>query len=256
MGGTPRPSPAPDASRNTAGPGRAPGKPRASFGLHGPGRAGCPPQSSPLLPPRAALLAEVQLEVLAKILERALQGLGGARRQRAVGVARSHEARDVNELVEIRGLALSFFDGSEQPGGPAQAAPAGRTPAAGFLGEKALQVPHHADRAGLVVENNHGACAQAAAHFLDFVEIQLDVEVLLDQEIGGRASWKEPAHLQPVAHAAGKLQDLSLGRSERELPQARARDLATQPVKLRPAVGRAAEAFEPLRPILNDVWDV
>ena len=50
------------------------------------------------------------------------------------------------------------------------------------------QVRSHAYRAGLIVEDDHGAGPQAAAHFLHLGEIHGHVEMLLHQKIGGGAA--------------------------------------------------------------------
>ena len=74
---------------------------------------------------------------------------------------------------------------------PVEPAPAGRTPAAGFLRKKMLQVPHHADRTGLIVQHDHGAGAHPAAGFLHFAEVHGHVQMLFDKKIGRSAARKQ-----------------------------------------------------------------
>src|SRR5579864_9724840 len=102
-----------------------------------------------MLFPGTAFLADVTLEVLVKILERALQRLDRARGQSAKRVAGSVEPGLVTQLLQVTLAALALLQRAQGALRPVQAAPAGRAPAAGFLGEKFLQVPHHADGAGL-----------------------------------------------------------------------------------------------------------
>src|SRR5436190_1601609 len=217
----------------------------------------CRRKSSPSLSPRATLLANMALEILTEILQSALKGLCRAGRQRAVGVARSYEARDVGELIQMSHFPSSLLDRLEHSRSPIQTAPARGAPATGFLRKKALQVPYHADRTRLIVQDDHRSGTQAAADLLHFCEIHFDVQVLLGQKIRGRSSGQYTAKLYSVTHAARVLlEDLTRRRPKRQLPQTRALHFAARSVQLRPAVRRPTEAFEPVRTVVDDMWDV
>src|SRR5674476_1613647 len=105
--------------------------------------------------PRATLLIDVALEIGAEIFQCALQGFGGARRKCAKGVARRPKLCLKRHLFQVSGLAVAFFHRLQDAFHPSQPAPARCAPAAGFLREKAFQIPDHADGAGLVVEHDH-----------------------------------------------------------------------------------------------------
>src|SRR4029453_7447646 len=134
--------------------------------------------------PGAAVLADMTLEIGAEVLERALKRLGGAGRERAECVTGLPHPGQRQELLDLARLPAAFLHRLQNPLRPPEAAPAGRAKTARLLSEEVCQVPRHANRAGLIVEHDHGAGAQAAADFLECAEIHRRVQVLLDDEIG------------------------------------------------------------------------
>ena len=161
------------------------------------------------------------------------------------------------EFLDVAGRAPAILHGVQDAFHPAEAAPAGSAPAAGFLGEEVLEIPQHADRTSVVVEDDHGASPHAAADFLDRGEIHLHVKMLLDQEIGGGAAREQAAELQSLAHAARVLlEDLAGRGAHRQLPQARPADLAAHAIELGARVLAAAQSLEPGRAMGEDVRNV
>src|SRR5581483_3080446 len=102
--------------------------------------------------PRTPMVADVAVEIVAEVLQRALQRFGRSRRERAVGVPGAEQARMGRQSIEIAGLAGSRFESAQQIGDPVQSRPAGRAPPARFLREELFEVAHHADRARAIVE--------------------------------------------------------------------------------------------------------
>src|SRR5262249_33223792 len=130
------------------------------------GTVGCRRRQWPYLSPGAAVLADVPLEITAKVFQCGLEGIGGAGRERAKGVAGAPRLGLKCELREVVGLPVAVFHGFQNSVRPPEAAPARRAVAAGFLGEEVYDVGGHADRTGLVVEHDHGAGAHPAADLL------------------------------------------------------------------------------------------
>src|SRR5215469_5248957 len=98
-----RPTRARDASRNTAGSNPRKGN-RGAGSVRGPsGTVCCRRKRWPYLSPRAALLANVPLEVIAKVFDSGLQRVRRAGRERAEGVPGGPHGRLRGELVEITG---------------------------------------------------------------------------------------------------------------------------------------------------------
>src|SRR5215831_8192223 len=120
----------------------------------------------PRLSPGTPLFANVPFEIVAEMLESALQRFGGAGRQRTKRIARLEKLRLQRELFDIAGLPLAFFHRFENAFHPRQSTPARRTPAARFLSEEMFQVPHHPDGTGAIVEHDHRSRSEAAARFL------------------------------------------------------------------------------------------
>ena len=65
------------------------------------------------------------------------------------------------------------------------------------------EIRDHTDRTGLIVENDHGAGSQAAAHFLHFSEVHGHIQMLLHQKIGRGAAGQRATKPRPVAHSTG-----------------------------------------------------
>src|SRR5215831_1846816 len=181
----------------------------------------CTPSPFDSSPP-ASMLADVIFEVFPEIFERALERFCGTRGQRAKRMAGTEKLGLGGQFIDIAVLSTAFFDGAEGALTPSQSCPAWSTPAAGFLREKALQIPYHSDGARLIVEHNHGSCAHAAAGFLDFGKIHFHVEVLFSEKVRRCATRQQPAKPQTFAHSAGVfLQNFANRGSHRKLPQSR-----------------------------------
>ena len=129
------------------------------------------------------MLADVTFEVFSKILESALERFSSTRGQRAKRMSGLEKLRLGSQFLDIAVLSTAFFDGAEGALTPSQSGPAGSAPAAGFLREKAFQIPYHSDRARLIIEYDHGAGAHTAAGFLDFGKIHFHVEVLFSEKV-------------------------------------------------------------------------
>ena len=146
------------------------------------------------------MLMNMLLELCVEILESALQGLHGPGCERAKRVPWSVESGLKLQLLEISRLSSAFFHSSQDSFCPVETAPAGSAPTTGLLREEMLQVPDHADRTCVIIQHNHGSCAQPAARFLYFVEIHAHVQMLLGKKVGRSAAGKQAAKLHTVAH--------------------------------------------------------
>src|SRR5262245_10018565 len=110
--------------------------------------------------------------------ERARERIGGARGERAERVAGAGELALRLEPLEISGPPATLVDRGQELRRPGQPVAARRTPAARLLREERLQVLHHRDRTGAVVEDDHGPGAEAAPGLRDRVEVHRHVEML------------------------------------------------------------------------------
>ena len=82
-----------------------------------------------------------------------------------------------------------------------------------------LEVVQHSDGAGLVVQDDHGAGAQAAARRLHRIEIHRHVQVFGSQKIRRRAARQQAAKPVAVPHAAGVFfQNLAQRSAHRQFP--------------------------------------
>src|SRR5689334_2805252 len=106
------------------------------------------------------------------------------------------------QASEIVGLASSVLQIAQQVGYPVKAGPARRAPTTRFLGEELLEVSHHADRTGAIVEDDHRAGAEPTADLLDRLEVHGDIEVLGEEKIGRGAARQQPSELNALLHAA------------------------------------------------------
>src|SRR5579872_1555740 len=64
--------------------------------------------------PRTPMVADVAVEIVAEVLQRALQRFGRSGRERAVGVPGPEQARMGRQAIEIPGLASSRFESAQQ----------------------------------------------------------------------------------------------------------------------------------------------
>src|SRR5918999_6559123 len=207
-----------------------------------------------VLPPWATFLADVALEVLAKVLERTLQGFHGTRGMGAEGPAGTEKLGMQLEHIQIQGRAPALFQRDQDLFDPGQPIAAGRTPAAGLLGEEVLEIPYHADRTGAVVQHDQGAGAQAATRLLDGIVIHGQVQVLLHQKVGGSPARHQTAERVTIAHAASVLlQELAKGGPHGQLPGPGPFDPAARPEDLGPAVLTKAQRPVPVSAPHNDV---
>src|SRR5262249_26027554 len=140
-----------------------------------------------------------------EILESALERFGSPRGQGAKRMSGPEKLRLGSEFLDIAVLPAAFFDGAKSALTPSQSRPARSTPPAGFLGEKAFQIPYHSDRARLIIEYDHRAGAHAAPGFLDFCEIHFHVEMLFCEKVRRCATRQQPAKAQTFAHPSGVL---------------------------------------------------
>lgn len=162
---------------------------------------------------------DMPLKIGPEILECALQWFHGTGRERAKSISRCVEFGLKLQPFQVFGPPLSFFHCAQHPFSPMEPAPAGRAPAAGLLREETFQVPHHADRTGLIVQDNHGAGAHPAASFLDLREVHAYVQMFLGKKIGRSAPRKQTSKLHAVAHSTRVfLQQLSDGRTHGQFP--------------------------------------
>jgi hypothetical protein len=149
------------------------------------------------------MLADVVFEVFPEIFESALERFCSTRGQRAKRMAGLEKLRLGGQFIDIAVLSTAFFDSAEGALTPSQSCPARSTPAAGFLCEKAFEIPYHSDGARLIVEDDHGAGAHTAAGFLDFGKIHFHVEVLFSEKVRRGAARQQAAKPQTIAHSAG-----------------------------------------------------
>ena len=93
----------------------------------------------------------------------------------------------------------------------------------------------------MVVQHHHGAGAEPAAGFFHRGEIHLHVQVLLDQEVRGRAAGQQAPEGITVAQAAGvRHEDLARRRAQGQFPQPRIPHPAADAIELRAALLRRA----------------
>src|ERR671923_1774560 len=81
-------------------------------------------------PPWAAFLADMALEVLAKVFKRTLQGLHGTRGMGTEGPAGTEKLGMQLQHIQIQGRAPALFQRDQYLFDPRQPIAAGRTPAA------------------------------------------------------------------------------------------------------------------------------
>ena len=81
------------------------------------------------------------------------------------------------------------------------------------------QIRSHPHRAGVIVEDDHGAGSKAASRLLYFGKVHGNVEMLFNQEVCRCASRKHSAKSKAVAHAAGVFfKDFAYWRAHRQFP--------------------------------------
>src|SRR5215471_21730577 len=178
------------------------------------------------------MLVNVIFEVFPEIFESALERLCSTRGQRAERMAGTEKLGLGGQFIDIAVLSAAFFDGAEGALTPSQSCPARSTPAAGFLCEKAFEIPYHSDGARLIVEDDHGAGAHTAAGFLDFGKIHFHVKVLFCQKVRRCATRQQPAKPQTIAHSAGVfLQNFADRSSHRKLPESRPLHFSTHAIE-------------------------
>src|SRR5665647_1273 len=114
----------------------------------------------------APAFLDVLGEVVAEQPQRRLERLHRARREVAERLVGAHDPDVLLEHVEILRAPTPLLDVAEQRDRPLQSLAAGRAPAARLLGEELQQVEGHADWAGLVVQQDERARAQAAERLL------------------------------------------------------------------------------------------
>ena len=145
----------------------------------------------------------------------------------------------LGESLDILALALARLDRRQHPLHPGQPVAAGRAPAAGFLGEKMLEIAQHADRAGAVIEHDDVARAQPAAEpsrppskSIAHIDIVRAMIKPVEAPPGSTA-----AQFVAVLHAAGMFfENFAQGRAHRQFPERRAADPPAHAVNLGSAV--------------------
>src|SRR5215471_5402950 len=81
--------------------------------------------------------------------------------------------------------------------------------------------------------------------------------MLFDQEVGRSAAGYRAAEFKSVSHPSGVFfEDFSNGHAHRQLPGAGPFDLSAHAINLRPAIVGAAQSFEPIGPVVDDVRDI
>src|SRR5262245_21194433 len=140
------------------------------------------------LSPRTLPLVNVPLKIRFEIFQRALQRLHCAGCECAICKTRPKKSGVPAQSLEVIHLPLAVLDSLENSYCPRQTLTAGRAPAARLLSKKAFKVMYKTNRAGLIVEDNHGPCSQTAACFLHRAKIHLHIQVFLDQEVGRSAT--------------------------------------------------------------------
>ena len=152
--------------------------------------------------PWAFLFPNMPLKIFPEVFYRALERLNGTGCKGAEGMARPEQFTVLFENFDVSGLAGPFFDRTKDFFKPGQPVATGSAPTAGLTREKHEEVPDEPDRAGLVVEHDHGAGAEPGTRFHHRVEIHFDVEMIMHEKIGGRAARDQAAESMAVLHTA------------------------------------------------------
>src|SRR5208282_440245 len=209
----------------------------------------------PYLSPGATVLSDVSFKIGPKILHGGFERIGSPGREGAERVPGTPHLRLRCKLVEVAWLAVAVFHRAQNAFRPTEAAPARRAESAGFTREKLRHVPRHTHWTGMVIEHDHGSCPQAAAGFRHLGEVHGRVQVLFDDEGRGTATRQQSAKLQSVTHATGVLfENFADGRPHGQFPKAGTFHFSANTVELRAAIFRPAQAMEPLRAVIDDVW--
>src|SRR3989338_3147228 len=170
---------------------------------------------------RVARAGDACFEFRAEILDRAAQGLDGARCVGAEGLAGAEQGAQLLQGLDVAGLALALFQGPQQLDAPGQAVAAGGAESAGLAGEELFHVAQQADHVDALVHRHGQAGAHAGADLGDAGGEHGRIQVLWQQETGAGAAGLPAFELEAVAHAAGIVLEQLAGRdAERQLPEA------------------------------------
>src|SRR5690606_14836608 len=192
----------------------------------------------------AGALVEGALVLGAKGAKRARQDGGGAIHQPAASAPRQ-QAREAVEGLEILRTALVALDASQDAGHLVGAHLAGRTLAAGALGEEGDVVGGLAHDARALADDDHRARAETEAASAEAVEVEGDVEIPGREQSVGGAAGEHRLELPAREHPSAMTEDeLAQGRAEGQLVQTWTDHVAGQGVELRPRSG-APEPAEP-----------
>ncbi len=251
-----RPSPAPGASRSRAGRARARGRPASRFlplvDLDRSCRRSSWCGSARRRRLRRLTLQygqrfcrDVPLEVVAEVLERALQRLDRSRRQRAEGVAGAEQLAVLGAGARGRSaLAAALLDarpGSSRPRAARRgtACTSRRTPARRTARGCAPCRPGRSGRRARSSCRCPGGCRPSATESKSIGTSRCSaIRKSVEAPPGSK-----PRKRQPVAHAAGVLfEDLAHRRAHRQLPQPGLLHLAAHAVELGAAVLACARA--------------
>src|SRR5687767_4884922 len=151
-----------------------------------------------------ALLADVELELVAEQLDVGHDGHGGRVAERAERLAEDHVA-DVPQLVDLGKPALAVLELGEDVLHPVRALAAGRALAARLVAVELRHVERQVDHAHLVVDEDAAARADHRAGGGDRFVVERDVELI--RQHGGHRRSAGDDRLEHVAglHPAGVL---------------------------------------------------
>ncbi len=162
-----------------------------------------------------------------------------------------------DERIEIARASFALFHREQNLLRPRQPAPTRCAPAARFLRKEVLEIPHHADRTGAVIQHNHGSRAQAASRSLHVPIVHGRVQVLLYQEVGRCSARQQPPKTEAVAHSSCVVhENLPHRRAHRKLPKSWFLNFAADAEQLRTSVFSSAQASEPIGPFVHDVVNI
>jgi hypothetical protein len=149
----------------------------------------------------------------------------------------------VDEMFDVRLLALALADAVENLQHPLRADAAGDALAARFLLDKFQEEPRHVDHAAILVHHDQAAGAHDRAEFGERFIVQGDVQMLLgDAAAGGAADLRCLELLGRRGPAADIVDQIAQGHSNRHFDQPGVLDRAGQredlgPLALAGAVG-------------------
>src|ERR1700733_13734537 len=203
------------------------------------------------------MLVDVPAKVICKILQRTLKRFHCSWRKGTKRVARCKEFCLECKSFKIARASLPLFHRKQNLFRPRETAPARRAPAARFLREEVFEVPDHAHRTRLIIQDDHGSSAQSAARLLHVAVIHGCIEMLLYKKVSRCSTRQRSSKAQALAHASCMvLKNFAHRRAHGKLPESWLLYFAADAVNLGTTIFGPAEVAEPFWPLAHDVMNI